>query len=129
MGLAFRQFKTYSKAFVILVIALAVASVIVMNLGNTADVWFFHHFGQINVLWLMLVSGASAVLIVWSLRLVRKVAGEVRELRQIKQSEAKLSEQRRLAEELKQQELRIDAKLKESIAQPMESSDSKPSKE
>jgi len=123
MGLAFRQIKTYAKITLIVATALAVVLVIVMNGDNTADVWLFHHFKQINVLWLMLVSGASAVVMVWILRRVRKVLREVRELRQAKAVEQKLNEQRRLAEELRRQEERIDAKIKGSIGQPSAPSD------
>jgi type VI protein secretion system component VasK len=118
MGLAFRRIKTYSKAILICAIAVAVTLVIAKNNGNTVDVWLFHHFTQINVLWLMLVSGASTVVVVWALWRVRRVFRELRELRKAKEIEAKLNEQRRLAEELKRQEQRIDAKIKESIGQP-----------
>jgi type VI protein secretion system component VasK len=118
MGLAFQQIKTYAKIFVLFAIALAVSLVVVMNIGNTAKVWFFGTYEQINVLWLMLTSGATAVVLVWVLRRVHMVVRDLRDLRHKKDVEAKLAEQRKLAEEVRQREERIDAKLKTSLEQP-----------
>ncbi len=123
MGLAFRRVKTYAKAFVISALALVLASVVIANRNNTADVWFFYSFKQVNVLWLVLVSGAISVVSFWTLRRVRKVAQELRELRREKELDVKLAEQRRMASELQQQERRIDTKLKGSIAQEQPTTD------
>ncbi|MBN1342804.1 MAG: hypothetical protein JXQ73_09010 [Phycisphaerae bacterium] len=122
MGLAFKRFKTYAKLVVMVTIAVAVLLVIFMNRNNKVDVWLFHEFPQANVLWVMLISGASVVAITWAMGRFRRVLHEVRELRHANEMESKLAEQRRIAAELKEQESRIDAKIQGVISQPGESS-------
>jgi len=117
MGLALRQIKTYAKLVVMVAAAVAVLLVVVMNRSHKVDVWLFHSFPQTNVLWVMLVSGVSAVAIAWTLARVRRVIRDVREIRKAKAAEAQMAEQRRLAAELKEQEDRIDTKIQSSIGQ------------
>ena len=117
MGLALRQIKTYAKLVAMVAAAVAVLLVVLMNRNHKVDVWLFHSFPQTNVLWVMLVSGISAVVIAWTLARVRRVIRDVREIRKAKVVEAQMAEQRRLAAELKEQEDRIDTKIQSSIGQ------------
>ncbi len=117
MGLAFKQFKTYARIAVMVVVGAAVLLVVFMNRNHKVDVWLFHTFPQTNVLWVMLISGASAVLIAWALRRVRQVFRDLREIRQAKALEAKMKQQQKLAEDLKAQESRIDQKIQGAIGQ------------
>jgi hypothetical protein len=71
----------------------------------------------------MLVSGASAVVIIWILGRVRRVLRDLREVRRARALEAKMDEQRRLAEELDKRESRIDEKIQRSINQPGDAPD------
>jgi len=123
MGLAFKQIKTYAKLSVMVLIAEALLLVIVKNRNHKVDVWLFHSFPETNVLWVMLVSGASAVVIIWILGRVRRVLRDLREVRRARALEAKMDEQRRLAEELDKRESRIDEKIQRSINQPGDAPD------
>lgn len=95
--------------------------VVVMNRNHSVDVWFFGRFEQTNVLWVMLVSGASAVVIAWTLSRLRQVIVDVRELNRAKALEESQSAQKRLADELKEQESRIDQKIQKAISAPGDS--------
>ncbi len=125
MGLALKRFKTYAKLAVMAAIALLVLLVILFNWGekHQVTVWLFHEFSDVNVLWVMLVSGVAAVLIAWVLGWVRRVVRDLRELRKAKEAEAREAEQRRREEKLKEQESRIDAKIQGAIGGDGDSAD------
>lgn len=121
MGLALKQIKTYAKLTIMVGIALAALIVIWKNSDNRVTVWFFRPFPETNVLWVMVVSGVSAVVITRALVWFRKVVRDMREIRKAKVVQAKLTEQRELAEKLKEQESRIDSKMRKIINQPGQS--------
>lgn len=122
MGLALKRIKTYAKLTAMITVALVILLVIVKNRNHKVDVWLVYKFPQTNVLWVMLVSGASAVAIAKALGMVRKVLRDVKQLRKAKAAEAKLAEQRELAEKLKEQESRIDSKMEKMITEPGQAS-------
>ncbi len=101
----------------------AVLLVIVMNRNHKVDVWFFHRFPQTNVLWVMLVSGVSAAVIVWVLLRVRRVLRELREVRGLRAKELEDRKHRERERMLRETENRIDQKLKQVVEQPAETSD------
>ncbi len=97
-------------------------AVLAFNWRNTADVWFFHKFESVNVLWLLLITAAGSIVSFW---IVSKVFGALRELRALRlerQKKRQLGEQRELAKKLEERERRIDEKLRRSIADESESS-------
>lgn len=119
MALAFRQIKVYSKLAVAVVVVAVVLVVVVKNRGNTADVWLFKSYEgdeSVLTLWLMLVTSVAAVVTWWVLWGLRRLIGDWRQLRTEQGVEAKLAEQKRLAEELADREQRLDDKLKDSIS-------------
>lgn len=124
MALAFKHVKTYAKLAVMIAITVAILLVVVLNRNHKVDVWLFHTFPQTNVLWVMLVSGASAVGIGWILSRVRQVLRDLREIRKAKAMEAQLTEQRQLAEEARERESRIDEKIQQQIDRPGNSTNS-----
>jgi len=103
---------------------IAILLVIVMNRNHSVDVWFFGRFEKTNVLWVMLVSGASAVVIAWTLSRLRQVIRDVQEMNRAKVLQAAQDEQKRLADELKEQEGRIDEKIQKAISAPGDSDES-----
>jgi uncharacterized membrane protein (DUF106 family) len=124
MGLALKQIKTYAKLVLMIAVALLILLVIVMNRNHKVEVWLIYRFPQTNVLWVMLVSGLSTVVIVKASGWVRKVLRDMKQLRKARDAETKVAEQRELAAKLKEQESRIDSKIEEMISQPGQASDS-----
>lgn len=122
MGLALKRIKTYAKLTALITVAVVILLVIVYNRNHKVDIWLFGTIQQTNVLWVMLVSGASAVAIVKALGLVRKVLRDVKQIRKAKAAEVQLAEQRKLAEKLREQESRIDSKMEKMISQPGQAS-------
>ena len=116
MALALNRAKVYLKLTLILAVLLIVLLVVIMNRQKTVDIWFFRIYTGIPVLWLILVTGVTSVLGWWGVRRVFSVLRELREVRRASMAEAKLSEQRRLAEDMADREKRIDEKVKRSIS-------------
>jgi len=117
MALALKRLKVYLKLAAISA-AIAVALLLVIaNSRRTADVWFFHDYNDIPVLWLILVTAVLAIVGWWG---VRKVIGVLRDFRDLQRAEVaqrQIDEQRRLADEVAQREKRIDEKLHRSITE------------
>ncbi len=116
MALALRRIKVYVKLGATVVGVVLGLLVVLMNLNRTADVWFFHDYRQVPTFWLILVAAVTAIIGWWG---VRKIAGVVRDLRELRASRAteqQREEQRRLADELAEREKRIDEKLRRSIS-------------
>jgi len=76
--------KVWSKFIGILIIIFAIVLVIFMNRNNKVDIWIFHKFENIAVLWVIIISALGA-LIGWKcLGIVRQT---IKELKQLKGSE------------------------------------------
>ena len=76
MALALKRLKVYLKLIAISAAIAMVLLVVLMNSKRTADVWFFHEYRDIPVLWLILVTAVLAIVGWWG---VRKVIGVVRD--------------------------------------------------
>ena len=117
MTLALKQLKVYLKlATIIAAVAMALL-VVFMNRKRTGDVWFFHEYSDVPVLWLILVTAILAIVGWWGIRKVIGVLRDLRDLRRSREAQRKVDEQRRLAEEIAQREKRIDEKLHRSITE------------
>lgn len=125
MSLALKRIKAYLKLAIIIAVVVAILLVVLKNRTNTADVWLFADFPQVNVLWLILVTAVSAVVIWWGLWKVFGVLRELREVRRLRQAQAQIEDQRRLAQELAEREKRIDAKVRRSISEEADPRDQK----
>ncbi len=118
MGLAFKQFKVYTKVVLVLAVALAVGAVLLKNREYRVPVWFFgltDPTKEINVVWLILCSAVGAI-VAWTV--LRATLGVVKELRQVaraKEVQARDRSQQELAAKLKEQERRIDEKISKAI--------------
>jgi uncharacterized membrane protein YciS (DUF1049 family) len=106
-------------------VVLSVVLVLVKNRNNQATVWFIREHKNINVVWLLAVSGIASVLAAWLLRGVFRVTMELRRIRVEGESARILREQERRSRELAEQEKRIDMKLKASLEGHDESSPEK----
>ncbi len=116
MALAFRQIKVYFKLVALVVIAGACLIVVVMNRGNTATVWLFGPYPDINVLWLMLCT-AIATLIAWWL--VRATAGVMKDMRELHRDKQQRELQKHVNERLAQEKTA-------AASRQADSSDAKP---
>lgn len=115
MTLALKRIKVYVKLIAIVAVVASILLIVWFNLDNTAKIWFFGTYEQVNVLWLMLI---TAILSIASWWIVAKIFATVRELRQLQHaqtSQQQIEEQRRLAQEMAEREKRIDEKLRRSI--------------
>lgn len=116
MGLALRRIKVYGKLALVGAILVVILLVVLLNRNNVADVWFFHTFEKINVLYLMLVTAAASVVVFWGTMRIRGVIREAREVCEERIAAERLAAQKRMADELTDRERRIDEKLRRSIA-------------
>lgn len=116
MALALRRVKVYAKIGATVITALLVALVVFKNVGRTANVWFFHEYNDLGVLWLILVTAGCAIVGWWGVGKVYTVWRELGELKQAQQAQRRADEQHRLATELAEREKRIDEKIRRSIS-------------
>ena len=115
MSLAFKKLRVYARLILMGAVGLVVVLVLFKNRNNLATVWFFHEYKDINVVWLLLITGIGSVVAAWLTRGVFRVMKEVRQIRQEEDSARLVREQEQRARDLVEQEKRIDAKLKASL--------------
>ena len=115
MPLAFRKLRVYARLTLMGAVGLLVVLVLFKNRNNQATVWFFHDYEDINVVWLLVITGVGSVIAAWLTRGVLQVAKEVRRIRREEDSARLVQEQEQRARNLVDQEKRIDAKLKASL--------------
>ena len=115
MSLAFRKLRTYARLTLMVAVAVVVVLVLFKNRNHRATVWFFHKYEDINVVWLLVITAAGSVMAAWLTRGVFQVIKEVRRIRTEEESKRILKDQATRAQELLEQEKRIDAKLKASL--------------
>ncbi|MGB9626390.1 MAG: hypothetical protein ACPMAQ_16170, partial [Phycisphaerae bacterium] len=72
-------------------------------------------FEKVNVLYLILVTAVSSVVLFWAITRIRGVIREVRLVREERRNAEQAARQKKLAEELADREKRIDEKLRRSI--------------
>lgn len=115
MQLAFRKVRTYARLTLMVAVAVVVVLVLFKNRNHQATVWFFHKYENINVVWLLVITAAGSVVAAWLTRGVFQVIKEVKRIRTEEESERLLRDQATRAQELLEQEKRIDAKLRASL--------------
>ncbi len=97
------------------VVAFLVLLVLLWNRNNRATIWFFHEFKDIPVIGLLLVTGLGSIVAAWVTRGFFRVIGEWRRLRREHELADKFRDHKKLADELTEQEKRIDTKLKGAL--------------
>ena len=57
----FSKIMAWTKFIIFLCLILAALLVILMNHGNKARLWLFHSFGDVSVLWLIVVTAVASI--------------------------------------------------------------------
>jgi len=117
MRLALKRIKVYLKLGTIITIAVVMFLLVVMNRNHKTDIWFFHRFQQVNVLWLILISAVVSILSWWGLRKIRGAIYEFKQLRRTAREKEQIEAQQRMAAELAEREKRIDEKIRRSLTE------------
>lgn len=99
-------------------VALLLVLVLVLNWNNRATVWFFHKFEDIPIIWLLLVTGFGAIVAAWVTKGFFRVMSDWSRLRHQAENSRKLKDQQQLANELAEQEKRIDDKIQHTLQAP-----------
>ncbi|MHC4066002.1 MAG: hypothetical protein ACYSUI_16100 [Planctomycetota bacterium] len=123
MSLAFKQIKVYTKVALVLVVAMAIGAIFWKNRGHYVRFWFFGVVDsqqEINVVWLILCTAVGSILSWWVLLTGVSLIRDVREVRRDQALRKREDDQRELAEKLREQEKRIDDKLKHAIGKDPE---------
>ncbi|MCP4590743.1 MAG: hypothetical protein GY842_08360 [bacterium] len=119
MSLAFGRIKVYVKLTLVVLVALAICAVLWKNRSNQVSIWFFWVVDEatpINVIWLMLCTALGTLIAYWTLSLVWGLRRDMLKMAQDSAVREREQEQQKLAEQLQQQEQRIDEKLKKAIS-------------
>jgi hypothetical protein len=115
MSLAFRRFAAHVKMGLMGAVVLLIVVVLLANRNNRATVWFFHRFEEINIVFLLVLTGVGSVAAAWVVGGFFRVLRELRRVRAETAAESKLATQQKLARELDEREKRIDEKLQSSL--------------
>ncbi|HOW74125.1 MAG TPA: hypothetical protein PKY77_26265 [Phycisphaerae bacterium] len=116
MNLALQRVKVYVKFGATAITVLLIALVVFKNLGLTANVWFFHEYKDVGVLWLILITAVCAIIGWWGVGKLYTVWRDLKELKQAQQVQRHTQDQQRMAAELAEREKRIDEKIRRSIS-------------
>lgn len=118
MTLAFQKIRVYARVTLMGAVALLLVLVLVLNWNNRATVWFFHKFEDIPIIWLLLVTGFGAIVAAWVTKGFFRVMSDWGRLRHQAENSRKLKDQQQLANELAEQEKRIDDKIQHTLQAP-----------
>lgn len=83
MAVALEQLKLYTRVGLMILAVVLVATVLFFNRQHDTDVWFFHQFQQVNVVWVMVVTSVGSVVSFWLLTQVIAVRRDLRRLNQV----------------------------------------------
>jgi hypothetical protein len=117
MNVAFKRIGVYARLAVMAAVAISIAIVFYSNRSNDTDVWLFHHFPKVNVVWVMLVTAGVTVVFCWILSRIRGVIRDVRQMRAENRERKYEQERQRRAQELSEQEQRIDQKIQRALSE------------
>ncbi|HUU82518.1 MAG TPA: hypothetical protein VM243_03340 [Phycisphaerae bacterium] len=118
MSLAFKRIKVYTKVTLLVIVALAIATVFIKNRGHRVQFWFFGLVDDqtpVNVVWLIVCTAIASVLSWWVLLAAISMVKDVREVRRQEEQQERERAQQAMARKLREQEQRIDEKLSKAI--------------
>lgn len=115
MSLTLKKIKAYSRVGLVAAVALVIGLVIFYNRNHEVTFWFFRTYQDVNVLWLLVCTAAGTVVSYWVFLTVFSLWKDLRELGQESAWRAREQRQRKIADELAEQERRIDEKRSEII--------------
>jgi hypothetical protein len=81
MAVALEQLKLYTRVALMILAVLLILTVLFFNRNHDTDVWFFHPFHEVNVVWVMVATSVGSVVSFWLLTQVIAVRRDFRRLR------------------------------------------------
>jgi hypothetical protein len=126
MSLAFKRIKVYTKLALVLIVALVIGAVFIKNRNHEVRFWFFGLVdaeAEINVVWLILCTAVGAVFSWWVLLAAVSMIKDLRAVRHEEELREREQAQQELAQKLREQEKRIDQKVRKAIGQDADPSD------
>ncbi len=117
MNVAIKKAKLYVKLVLIAVVVVMVALVLFGNRKNSADVWFFKGYEDVNVLKLLLVTAIISIISFWILTTGFKLTRQWREVSKQVAHQEKIKQLDSKADELEKQEQRIDDKINRALGE------------
>jgi heme/copper-type cytochrome/quinol oxidase subunit 2 len=81
--MSLRTLWAWLRMVITLVVLFAVVLVVWMNWDKKADVWLFHHFNDIPVLWLIVITAVVSLVTKWV------IGGVYRAYKELKSSQTK----------------------------------------
>lgn len=79
--MALGKAKAWVRLIVLVVLVAAAGLVVAKNWGRTANLWLFHSFDNIPVLWLMVVTAVASIVGWWMIGGLRGAYQQVRKTR------------------------------------------------
>ena len=120
MSLALRRVRVYSRLTLIVLVVIAICAVLWKNRNHQVEIWFFWLVDEgtpVNVIWLILCTAVGALVSYWVLSTVWGLGRDMKKVAADAALQAKEKEQQERSRQLKEQEERIDAKLKKAISE------------
>lgn len=117
MNLALRTFAVYCKLALAGAVGVLVAVVVWMNSDNRVNFWLLRTHEQVNVLYIILITAITSIVVFWILLKIRGVLRDLRGVRAEKLKAEAAAAQQRQAAELAAREKRLDEKLRRSITE------------
>lgn len=115
MSLAFTRVRVYLRVAVVAGLVCAIGLVLFKNRGNTVTFWFFgltDAAKPLNVVWLIVWTASSTLLVARVFWFARGIWREFRELKELEVAKATAEAQTQRAAELDERERRVEEKLK-----------------
>ena len=110
MSLAFKRIKVYARLILLCAVALVIGLVVLKNSGQEVTFWFFREYENVNILWLLLCTAAGSIVAFWVFKTVFSLWRDMREVSRQAAIQAEKEKQQQKANELAEQEKRIDEK-------------------
>lgn len=115
MSLAFTRVRVYLRMAVVVGLVCAIGLVLFKNRSNAVTFWFFGLTDvtkPVNVVWLIVWTASSTLLVARVFWFARGIWREFRELKELEVAKATAEAQTQRAAELNERERRVEEKLK-----------------
>jgi hypothetical protein len=77
--MSWKRIKAWSRLIGVILVLFLAFLVVFMNRNNRTNLWLFHDFQQVAVIWLMLVTAAVCVIGCWVVQGVYRAYRDVRQ--------------------------------------------------
>jgi hypothetical protein len=79
-----QKLKSWVRLILTIAIILAAGLIILLNRGNHADLWLFHSFTDVSVIWLLIVTSLVTLVGYWIVKGVYRAYRDVKQPSEIK---------------------------------------------